>query len=67
MDPLHRSVMRAQTGDSWPLHSVCFVSLFEGNFKLKCIWGQGGEHVFLLDSLKQLAKVQGALVTWTRI
>jgi len=66
MDLLHRSVMRAQTGDSWPLHSVCFVSLLEGNFKLKCIW-VGGEHVFLLDSLKQLAKVQGALVTWTRI
>ena len=28
----------AQTGNSWPLHSVGFVSLFEGNFKLKYIW-----------------------------
>lgn len=66
MDPLHRSVMRAQAGNSWPLHSVCFASFSEGSFKLKCIRGRG-ECVFLLDSLKQLAKVQGALVTWTRI
>lgn len=55
----------AQTGNSWPLHSVGFVSLFEGNFRLKYIWRE--KHVFLLDSLKHLAKIQGALVTWTKI
>ena len=65
MDPLHHSEMRLRLVTPglctvWVLFP-CLKAILSLN-----IYGRE-KHVFLLDSLKHLAKVQGALVTWTRI